>query len=160
MRLPYGTVNNHFGEKQYTMDLFSLNASSLLATKNLPTLTALNAELTSSTFIDNLKKRFQVNLNGNTELNVWQYKTNDFLSPHLDKVEKKITLLIYLNHIWNAKNGGNFIAYHNEAFTDFSSVSPHPNRGVFLRRTKNSWHAVEPVNSPNETRRSLQIIYY
>ena len=94
------------------------------------------------------------------------------LNPHLDyfihpklKLQRKINLIIYLNHCWKEDWGGDFGLWESNAASGQAgklakSVSPLFNRAVAFE-TSNSWHGVATkVKCPRGQFRKSVAAYY
>lgn len=109
-----------------------------------------------------LTKLTGLNVAGRAEVNLWRYSGGSWLSPHVDKPEKLLTIVIYLNPDWPEGAGGNLLILNSSSMDDISTrVRPELNTGVILIPTEDSWHAVEPVtNGTVRERASVQVIFY
>jgi len=97
------------------------------------------------------------------EVNLWEYGPDCWLSPHVDKPDKVVTIIYYLNPQWPAGNGGNLLILASSRPDDVvQRVRPVHGTGVILVRSDQSWHAVERVRDSEAAavRRSVQIIFY
>ena len=93
--------------------------------------------------------------------NLWEYAENDWLSPHLDKVEKLVTQIIYLTQEWHEGAGGRLLILEsNEPASAVRCIAPRFGASTILVRSESSWHAVEPVARGLTVRRSLTVTYW
>ncbi|WP_223788360.1 2OG-Fe(II) oxygenase [Marinicella meishanensis] len=97
------------------------------------------------------------------------------LDPHVDFTHHPITsdhrrlnLIVYLNHEWEASWGGN-IEFHQDprlpaAEDRVISVRPLFNRAVIFETHNHSWHGFPPIQLPADkqhlTRKSFALYYY
>ena len=91
------------------------------------------------------------------------------LSVHADfnhhkpmNLERRINVLIYLNHNWKDAYGGQLELWDNAMTRAEISVIPEFNRCVVFNTTSNSNHGnPNPINHPDRTpRRSIALYYY
>ena len=77
------------------------------------------------------------------------------LHPHL-KIEKKLTIVGYMNKSWNVEDNGCLEIWNNDMTECFERVEPLFNRIVLFENTKTSYHGVPEVNN---CRKSFSISY-
>jgi hypothetical protein len=91
------------------------------------------------------------------------------LSVHADfnhhkpmNLERRINVLIYLNHDWKDEYGGQLELWDDAMAKRVVSVVPEFNRCVIFNTTSNSNHGnPNPINHPNKIpRRSIALYYY
>lgn len=68
------------------------------------------------------------------------------LHPHL-KLEKKLTIVGYMNKTWNVEDRGYLELWNNEMTDCVEKVEPLFNRVILFENTKTSYHGVPEVNS-------------
>ncbi len=78
------------------------------------------------------------------------------------RVERRLNVLIYLNHDWQAEWGGNFEIWDKQMTQKMASFVPTYNRMVCFSTGSDTFHGnPEPVNHPNgEPRQSIALYYY
>tara|TARA_R110002051_G_scaffold253345_1_gene312423 strand:+ start:185 stop:967 length:783 start_codon:yes stop_codon:yes gene_type:complete len=94
------------------------------------------------------------------------------LNPHLDyfihpklKLQRKINLIIYLNHHWKEAWGGDFGLWESDTASGKAgklakSISPLFNRAIIFE-TSNSWHGIaEKIECPSRQYRKSLAAYY
>jgi hypothetical protein len=91
------------------------------------------------------------------------------LSVHVDfnhhkamNLERRINLLIYLNHDWEAEYGGQLELWNLDMTEKKQSIVPLFNRAAMFSTTETSYHGnPQPVSHPNGvTRKSIALYYY
>ncbi len=97
------------------------------------------------------------------------------LDPHVDFTHHPITshhrrlnLIVYLNHEWEAEWGGNIEFHRNPrlpvAEDQITSVRPLFNRAVIFETHNHSWHGFPPIKLPVDrkdiSRKSFALYYY
>lgn len=100
---------------------------------------------------------------------VHRIETGGHLDIHADfnhhaklNLERRLNVLIYLNHDWKAEYGGSFELWDKDMTKMVSSFVPTFNRMVCFSTTSDSWHGnPSKVNHPQGTpRQSLALYYY
>lgn len=78
------------------------------------------------------------------------------------QVERRLNVLIYLNHDWKEEWGGCFEIWDNDMTHQMAKFAPTYNRMVCFSTGSNTFHGnPEPVNHPNgEPRQSIALYYY
>jgi len=86
----------------------------------------------------------------------------DFNHHKLMDVERRINVLIYLNHDWRESFGGQLELWDNDMRTCLHSIVPAFNRCVIFNTTSNSNHGnPQPVAHPDGvSRKSIALYYY
>lgn len=86
----------------------------------------------------------------------------DFNVHSVMRVERRLNVLIYLNHDWQAEWGGNFEIWDKQMTQKMASFVPTYNRMVCFSTGSDTFHGnPEPVNHPNgEPRQSIALYYY
>jgi SM-20-related protein len=160
----FTTVSRPFGEKSYEMSVRRLSPAGPEEAADLcGAWAALLAYVTSGSFADTVAAVVDLPLSGaDVEVNLWRYSAGCWLAPHVDKPEKVVTVLCYLNPDWPTDHGGELLLLRSPAPQDVACrVRPLLDTGVILVRSDHSWHAVDPVRDPDGhlERRSLQIVF-
>jgi Rps23 Pro-64 3,4-dihydroxylase Tpa1-like proline 4-hydroxylase len=100
---------------------------------------------------------------------IHRIETGGHLDIHADfnhhaklNLERRLNVLIYLNHDWKAEYGGSFELWDKEMKHKVASFVPTFNRMVCFSTTSDSWHGnPEKVNHPAGTpRQSIALYYY
>jgi len=95
------------------------------------------------------------------------------LDPHIDfnyhpseRWHRRLNLIVYLNHDWQAGWGGNLELFR-DPYADRRadvSVTPAFNRCVIFETTEHSWHAFDPIALPEDqrhrSRKSVALYFY
>lgn len=88
----------------------------------------------------------------------------DFSVHPLERWERRINLILYLNHDWDPGWGGNLCLYEDPRRdgTPAVSVAPAFNRCVVFETTDRSWHGFDRIAapSPGASRRSIALYFY
>lgn len=86
----------------------------------------------------------------------------DFNVHSVMRVERRLNVLIYLNHDWQEEWGGNFEIWDKKMAKKMASFVPTYNRMVCFSTGSDTFHGnPEPVNHPNgEPRQSIALYYY
>lgn len=89
-------------------------------------------------------------------------KTQADFDRYANKLDRKLTLLIYLNKHWKEEYGGQLELWNAEMSHCEKKILPIFNRCVIFSTTDFSYHGhPEPLNCPaHETRKSLSLYYY
>ncbi len=97
------------------------------------------------------------------------------LDPHVDFTHhpltthhRRLNLIVYLNHEWDASWGGNIEFHKNPRLRpdkdQITSVLPLFNRAVIFETHNHSWHGFQPIQFPEEqkdlSRKSFALYYY
>lgn len=100
---------------------------------------------------------------------IHRIETGGHLDIHADfnhhakmNLERRLNVLIYLNHDWKAEYGGSFELWDKEMKGMVSSFVPSFNRMVCFSTTSDSWHGnPSKVNHPEgQPRQSIALYYY
>lgn len=101
---------------------------------------------------------------------VHELKNGGYLNVHADfnkhpkmNLDRRINVLIYLNHEWEEKFGGSLELWDNEIKKCVKKIVPIFNRMVIFNTTDFSFHGnPEPINCPDKTktRKSIALYYY
>ncbi|MEZ5754363.1 MAG: 2OG-Fe(II) oxygenase [Paracoccaceae bacterium] len=100
---------------------------------------------------------------------IHRIETGGHLDIHADfnhhakmNLERRLNVLIYLNHDWKAEYGGSFELWDKEMKGMVSSYVPSFNRMVCFSTTSDSWHGnPSKVNHPEgQPRQSIALYYY
>lgn len=91
-----------------------------------------------------------------------------FLAIHADfnkhfkyNLDRRLNLLIYLNESWTDENGGHLELWDSKMLNCDKKILPIFNRMVIFSTTDTSFHGQpSPVNSVNQSRKSIAIYYY
>ena len=151
--IEYTKVQSERTDKHYKMSVAPWQ------TLNLSNAISFERNIKSADFLECLEQKFELKLQGDVEINFWQYGISDELSAHLDKEDKKISLILFLNNRWDASWGGILKLYTDFEAKLYETVTPSGNTAVFLKRTSSSWHEVSAVVEPNVIRKSLQVVF-
>jgi len=100
-------------------------------------------------------------------------RSGQSLDPHVDfnyhpseRWHRRLNLIVYLNHEWDAGWGGSLELFEDPYAQRSPSVSILPlfNRGVIFETSERSWHAFPTIRTPERappvTRRSVALYFY
>jgi Rps23 Pro-64 3,4-dihydroxylase Tpa1-like proline 4-hydroxylase len=153
-------------DKQYRMNVLTLvdqNARTPACDSLSPSWKALLDDLESEEFLDWLSKSTGVDLHGlPSEIGVYTYTENDYISLHKDKPTKALTAILYLNEDWPADGGGDFEvrASGRSADAPVESVPPVGGQLLAFPPSDTSWHAVSKVRTGEVTRLTVQLEFW
>ncbi|MGK5627815.1 2OG-Fe(II) oxygenase [Streptomyces sp. URMC 123] len=89
-------------------------------------------------------------------LDLWEYRSGDWLAPHVDKADKLVTQIFYLSEGWREGDGGRLLILGSPDATDVArALPPVLGSSAVLVRSETSWHAVEPPAAHSAPRRSM-----
>jgi Rps23 Pro-64 3,4-dihydroxylase Tpa1-like proline 4-hydroxylase len=89
------------------------------------------------------------------------YGKDDWIEPHVDRADKVVTHLFYLNTKWSDEWSGALRILASSDIEDYTQqVFPHAGVSVIMVRTENSWHAVPPVNSRAPEPRRVLLVHF
>jgi len=117
---------------------------------------ALMEELRGPEFQAAIERKFEIDLSGRpTMYTVRGYIREKDGSIHTDSETKIITVLLYMNELWQSDAGRLRLLRSPEDIEDYVAEVP-PNGGTLLvfRRSENSWHGHKPTSGP---RRAVQL---
>ncbi len=96
-------------------------------------------------------------------------KKGGFLKVHADfakhtetLLDRRVNVLIYLNHGWDKSYGGNFEMWDDQVTKCMKSVEPIFNRTVIFNTTDYTYHGhPDPLSCPSDIyRKSIALYYY
>lgn len=121
----------------------------------------LICELLSNKYTQTLSSLINIDLNEKKRsIGLYKFKSNMYVSKHLDKERKILTQLFYFNNTWQSNYGGEFNIYNHEDSRPLISIPPIALYSIVIIRTTNSWHSVCPINTEQFTRNTLQVEYW
>jgi SM-20-related protein len=123
-----------------------------------PGFQAFVAELTGLEMRRHFAAKFGMELDGYpTQMTIRRFASSDDGHIHNDSVTKKITILIYLNPMWD-QAGGRLRILRSERDIDDYAVEVEPSGGTLLafRRNERSFHGFKPCSGE---RRTLQMYW-
>lgn len=98
-----------------------------------------------------------------------ELKNNGFLNIHADfnqhplmKLDRRLNILIYLNHNWKEENGGSLELWDLKMEKCVKKIIPTFNKMVVFSTTDYSYHGNPEVikTTPNNSRKSIALYYY
>lgn len=94
-------------------------------------------------------------------LDLWEYRSGDWLAPHLDKPEKVVTQIFYLTEGWQPEHDGRLLVLtaDDQASVD-RALPPRLGSSAILVRSQKSWHAVEAPGPDSPARRSVTATFW
>lgn len=160
-------VRGNDGEKGYEYEVRSLihmGAQSPTDAGYLsPEWRQLAADLLSSDYRKAMSRLTNLDLNDlMIEANIFHYRPNDWMGPHLDLKEKVVTHVLYFNDKWNPADGGCLNILRSSTPSDVHiQVPPIVGNSVVLVRSEKSWHSVSKnIGASGRSRRSMTVTFY
>ncbi|MFI0898198.1 2OG-Fe(II) oxygenase [Streptomyces sp. NPDC020983] len=88
-----------------------------------------------------------------------RYDQDDWIEPHVDRPDKLVTHLFYLNEHWEPEWSGALRLLRGPDIDDCAvEVFPHAGTSVLMARTQDAWHAVPPVAGDHS--RKLFLVHF
>lgn len=96
------------------------------------------------------------------DIGLFRFDSGDWVSPHTDHLEKKLTFVIYLNEDWDSSWGGSLAILKSGSKTAIVSEKlPFAGNAVGILRADNSWHMVTPVTERAKSfRKTVQVEFW
>lgn len=119
--------------------------------------------LDSEELITNLEKMTGITLRDcSKDIGLFRFDSGDWVSPHTDHLEKKLTFVIYLNEEWDSSWGGSLAILDSDSKASIVSEKlPLTGNAVGILRADNSWHMVTPVNENAKSyRKTVQVEFW
>lgn len=89
------------------------------------------------------------------------YADGCFLSPHTDRADKVLSLVLYLEPEWSPADGGELsILRTSDPASEVARVEPRLGSAAILVRSDGSWHQVLPVRRPASGYRRSVLVHY
>lgn len=93
-------------------------------------------------------------------MDLWEYRPDDWLAPHVDKADKVVTQIVYLTEHWRESDAGRLLVLNSDDPADLHrALPPVCGSSAILVRSESSWHSVEKLAPTGATRRSLTITF-
>ncbi|MGY1945873.1 2OG-Fe(II) oxygenase family protein [Nocardia asiatica] len=117
--------------------------------------------ITGSDYRRNLERLTGVDLGGaEVGMDLWEYRGNDWLAPHVDKEDKIVTQILYLTENWTDRDGGQLLILNSNDPADLHrALPPRMGSSAILVRSESSWHTVAKIAPGGAPRRSLTITF-
>jgi len=134
-------------DKQYSMKILPLYESGLPSgdlPKLPPVLRELAQAILASALMDIAKRYAGLSTDYTFDLGLYLFEPGDFVSPHLDKQEKALTAVIYLNENWDPEQGGSF-DYHGGDGEIVQRKYPEYGSAILFQPGPTSLHSVAEV---------------
>jgi Rps23 Pro-64 3,4-dihydroxylase Tpa1-like proline 4-hydroxylase len=95
-------------------------------------------------------------------IDLWEYRSGDWLAPHVDKPEKVVTQLFYFSRDWHPDAGGRLLVLASADSQEHPAERLRPTTGAsaVLVRSESSWHAVEPSRGSGASRCSIAATFW
>lgn len=88
----------------------------------------------------------------------------DFNFHPLHRWQRRLNLIVYLNHDWQDNWGGALELHHDPATAPTRSIAPVFNRCVIFETHEHSWHGFSTIELPDgerdRTRKSVALYFY
>ncbi|MFI2207379.1 2OG-Fe(II) oxygenase [Streptomyces sp. NPDC020192] len=80
------------------------------------------------------------------DIRLVRYDQDDWIEPHVDRPDKLVTHLFYLNERWQPEWSGALRLLRGPDIDDCAvEVFPRMGTSVLMARTQDAWHAVPPI---------------
>lgn len=94
-------------------------------------------------------------------LDAWEYRSGDWLAPHVDKADKLVTQIFYLTGRGAADDGGRLLILRTSDHAQpASALPPAAGDSAILVRSEVSWHAVEAPRVAQAHRRTITATFW
>lgn len=90
-----------------------------------------------------------------------RYGDQGWIEPHVDRPDKVVTHLVYLNQDWDPARGGALRILRGPRLDDaVGEVFPGPGNSVVMVRSDAAWHGVQPVVGSEGEDRKLLLVHF
>ncbi|MFE4856700.1 2OG-Fe(II) oxygenase [Streptomyces sp. NPDC056670] len=122
----------------------------------------LLADLTSAAYRAAVSAGTGVDLTGTVlDIRMVRYAENCWIEPHVDRPDKVVTHLFYLNDTWRPEWSGALRVLRSADMDDWSKeVFPLAGHSVLMVRTDDAWHAVPPVTGSGTHDRKTLLVHF
>jgi SM-20-related protein len=122
----------------------------------------LVGQLVSRRFTETMSEAGGVRLSeSSVEVRAAGYADGCFLSPHTDRPDKLLSLILYLEPVWSEPDGGELsILRSSDPTSEVCRVQPRLGTAAILVRSDRSWHQVLPVRQPASGYRRSVLVHY
>ncbi|MFH9657075.1 2OG-Fe(II) oxygenase [Streptomyces sp. NPDC017248] len=95
------------------------------------------------------------------DIRLVRYAENCWIEPHVDRPDKVVTHLFYLNPAWRPEWSGSLRVLRSADIDDWSDeVFPLAGNSVLMVRTDRAWHAVPPVTGAGSQDRKTLLVHF
>ncbi|MGW1835149.1 2OG-Fe(II) oxygenase [Streptomyces sp. NPDC002067] len=95
------------------------------------------------------------------DIRLVRYAENCWIEPHVDRPDKVVTQLFYLNETWRPEWSGALRVLRSADMDDWSDeVFPYAGNSVLMVRTDRAWHAVPPVTGSGRHARKTLLVHF
>lgn len=90
-----------------------------------------------------------------------RYARDCWIEPHVDRPDKVVTHLFYLNRGWQEEWAGALRILRSSDMESYEcQVFPHAGNSVLMVRTDDAWHGVPPVRSSDDHDRKTLLVHF
>jgi len=158
--IPLTPCAQHEGDKTYRMATHPITVDDPDTWPGGPWPELLDT-LTSPSYRQQMARLTRLQLDrARLSVNLWEYATGDWLSPHVDKAEKIVTQILYLSDGWTPADGGELLILDGpDADRPTAAHTPVLGSSAVLVRSDASWHAVRSPAPTAPRRRSVTVTF-
>lgn len=92
---------------------------------------------------------------------LFRYARDCWVEPHVDRPDKVVSHLFYLNLVWQEDWSGALRILRGPDLDDYErQVFPHAGNSVVMIRTDGAWHGVPPVSGSARQDRKLLLVHF
>ncbi|MEV0280820.1 2OG-Fe(II) oxygenase [Streptomyces sp. NPDC050610] len=119
-------------------------------------------DLTSTAYRTAVSTATDTDLAGTVlDIRLVRYADSCWIEPHVDRPDKVVTHLFYLNEEWRPQWSGALRVLRSADIDDWSQeVFPHAGTSVLMVRTERAWHAVPPVTGAGTHDRKTLLVHF
>jgi SM-20-related protein len=158
--------SNEDGKKRYRTHNYQLVSFGRLAEDNAATLSLrwrqVLDELMSDSYRGAVAALTGADLTGTVpDIRLVRYARDCWIEPHVDRPDKVVTHLFYLNLHWQEEWAGALRILRSHDMDDYErQVFPLAGNSVVMVRTDAAWHAVPPVCSSDGQERKTLLVHF
>jgi hypothetical protein len=154
------------GKKRYRAHNHQLVSFGRVADDNVAQLTGrwrqVLDDLTGDAYRDAVAAMTGADLTGTVlDVRLVRYARDCWIEPHVDRPDKVVTHLFYLNMHWREEWAGALRILRGSDMDDYAQqVFPYAGSSVVMVRTDAAWHGVPPVCSDNGQDRKTLLVHF
>lgn len=158
--------SNENGKKRYRSHNYQLVGFGQPAEENVARLTdrwrRVLDDLTSEAYRAAVAEVTGADLTGTVlDVRLVRYAQDCWIEPHVDRPDKVVTHLFYLNRQWREDWAGALRILRSSDMDDYErQVFPHAGSSVVMVRTDGAWHGVPPVCSEDGQDRKTLLVHF
>jgi len=158
--------SNEDGKKRYRSHNYQLVSFGRPADDNIARLTdrwrRVLDDLMTDSYRAAVAETTGVDLTGTVlDIRLVRYARDCWIEPHVDRPDKVVTHLFYLNEEWQEEWAGALRILRGSDMDDYErQVFPHAGNSVVMVRTDGAWHGVPPVCSDDGQARKTLLVHF